>query len=166
MRSRFPDVTVRLSAAVLAAAAALAAGCGLPEAEFIAGADYEPCMANIPVCRGTAGCTLTENKYLEGDFPGYRNFVVTSPADTKIRLKFFFKTRKHPGEDTEIIWYEPGCSDSHKWESGGADLFLKAGGDRIFEVEQKVKRSGAHLIEIDSDATTHYFLRVEVITPM
>ncbi|NOZ86990.1 MAG: hypothetical protein GXP49_12150 [Deltaproteobacteria bacterium] len=144
---------------------ALFPGCTRPEAEFIAGADYDVCLANIPICRGTAGCTLTEYKYLEGDFPGFRNFIVTSPADTKIKIKIFFKTREHPGQDTTITWYEPGCTDSHKYESNGADLFLKAGGDRIFAVEEKMRRSGDHLVEIDSDAHTHYFLRIELITP-
>jgi len=142
-------------------------GCGAPESDFIAGADFEPCLSTIPACQVTAGCTIGEFKYLEGDFPGFRNFVVrTGTSDTTIMVHVFFKTRKHPGEDTEIIWYEPSCSDSYRYESGGEDIFSKAGGDRIFSKGKKMRRAGDHLVEIYSDAYTHYFLRVELITPM
>jgi len=145
----------------------LAAGCGLDEADFIQGAEFEPCLSTVPVCQVTAGCIMGEFKYLEGDFPGFRNFVVrTGTADTEIVVRMFFKTRKHPGEDTEIIWFEPSCSDSYSYESGSDDIFSKAGGDRIFSQSKTVRRSGDHLIEIYSDAYTHYFLRVDLITPM
>jgi len=152
---------------LLAAAALLAAGCGVDEAEFIADAEFEPCLSTVPVCQVTAGCIMGEFKYLEGNFPGFRNFIVrTGTADTEIVVQMFFKSRKHPGEDTEIIWYEPSCSDSYSYESGGDDLFSKAGGDRIFSQSKTVRRAGDHLIDIYSDAYTHYFLRVDLITPM
>ena len=154
----------RLGLALLLAA--LSVACGVSEGDFIAGADYDPCESNIPICRQTAGCAMGENKYIEGDFPGYANFLVTTPADTTIVVKLFFKTRQHPGEDTEIIWYEPGCFDSFNYESKGDDIFAKAGGDRVFAQEHMVQREGDHLIEIFCDARTHYFARVELKTPM
>jgi hypothetical protein len=144
----------------------LLCGCGVSESDFIAGADHDPCMANVPVCQTGAGCTMGETKYIEGNFPGFVNFVVTTPADTKIVVKIFFKTRKHPGEDTTIDWYEPGCHDSYTYESMGADVFAIAGGDRVFSQGQKVRMSGDHLVEVYCDATTHYFIRVGVQTPM
>jgi hypothetical protein len=140
-------------------------GCGVSEGDFIAGADPDPCQGNVPVCATSAGCVLAETKYMEGDFPGLANFVVTTPADTSIEVKLFFKTRVHPGDDTEFIWYEPGCGDNYVWESGGIDMFAKAGADRVFSQAHEVRRAGDHLIEIYSDATTHYFLRVELSTP-
>lgn len=151
---------------LVALSALLAVGCGIDEGAFIQGADFDPCLSNLPVCQQTAGCALGENKYTEGDFPGYRNFVVTTPADTTVVVKIFFKTRVHPGQDTEIIWYEPGCHDSYVYRSEGDDIFALAGGSRVFSQEKKVRRAGDHLVEIFSDAYTHYFLRVELITPM
>jgi len=156
--------TCRLALGILVIALAMA--CGVSEGDFISGADHDPCESNIPVCQQTAGCAMGESKYIEGDFPGYTNFVVTTPADTTIVVKLFFKTRVHPGEDTEIIWYEPGCHDSYDYESEGKDIFSEAGGDRVFAKEQKVRRDGDHLIEIFSDARTHYFIRVELQTPL
>jgi hypothetical protein len=144
----------------------LLGACGVSESDFISGADHDPCMANVPVCQTTAGCTMGENKYIEGNFPGFVNFVVTTPADTTIVVKMFFKTRIHPGEDTEINWYEPGCHDSYTYESMGADIFAIAGGDRVFSQKQRVRMSGDHQIDVYCDATTHYFIRVEVQTPM
>jgi len=140
--------------------------CGVQEGDFIAGAESDPCMANVPVCQTTAGCNLDESHYIEGDFPGYRNFVVSTPADTTIVVRIFFKTRKHPGEDTEIIWYEPGCHVSYNYESKGQDIFQMAGTDRIFTQEKKVRQAGDHLVEIFSDATCHFFARVDIQTPM
>jgi hypothetical protein len=155
-------ITILIGAGLLLALCA----CGVSEADFISGADSDPCMANVPVCQTTAGCTLAESKYMEGDFPGFRSFIVTTPADTTVVVRLFFKTRVHPGEDTQIIWYEPGCHDSYTYESQGEDIFAKAGGDREFDQEMKVRMSGDHLVEIYSDATTHFFCRVDVQTPM
>ena len=140
--------------------------CGVDEGDFIAGAKFDPCESNIPICQYTAGCAMGESKYIEGDFPGYVNFLVTTPADTTVVVKLFFKTRDHPGEDTEIIWYEPGCNDSYEYRSDGDDIFSIAGGDRVFAREQKLRQKGDHWIEIFSDARTHYFVRVDLKTPL
>lgn len=139
--------------------------CGVSEGDFIVGADHEPCMSNIPVCTTTAGCAMNETTYLEGDFPGMRNFLVTTPADTEVTIRIFFKTEVHPGDDTEIRWYEPGCSSYYVYESMGVDIFSKAGSDRTFSQTKLVRAAGDHLIEIYSDAWTHYFVRVELTTP-
>lgn len=130
--------------------------------DFIAGAEHDPCMANAPVCQTTAGCVMDETKYIEGYFPGFTNFIVTTSADATIVVKLFFETRKHPGEDTEINWYEPGCHESYTYESMGADVFAIAGEGRVFEQEQTVLQEGPHLVDIYSDANTHYYLRVEL----
>jgi len=156
--------TCRLALGILVIALAMA--CGVSEGDFISGADHDPCESNIPVCQQTAGCAMGESKYIEGDFPGYTNFVVITPADATIVIKIFFKTREQPGVDTEIIWYEPGCNESYNYESGGEDIFaVAAGADGVFTKEQKIKIAGDHLIEIYSDALTHYFVRVELQIP-
>jgi hypothetical protein len=140
--------------------------CGVSEGDFIAGADHDPCRINIPVCNQTAGCALGEWNYTEGDFPGFTNFIVTTPADTWIVVKLFFKDFKHPGDELEIVWYEPGCRDKYVYNLYNKDVYEMAGGDRVFAQEKKVRQAGDHLIEIYSDATTHFFVRVELKTPM
>lgn len=148
----------------------LSTACGVSEADFIAGADHDPCQANIGVCQTTAGCTMGEYKYIEaggdGDRIGFRSFVVDTPADTTLVVKMFFKTREHPGEDTNITWYEVGCHDSYEYESMGKDIFSLAGNDRIFSQGMLLRQSGPHLVELDSDAVAHVFIRVELQTPM
>ncbi len=140
--------------------------CGISEGDFIRGAEHDPCMDGVPVCNTTAGCIINEAIYIEGDFPrDLVKFIVTTPADTGIEVKIFFKSMKHPGGDTEIRWYEPGCADYYVYESMGVDIFEKAGSDRVFRQERKVRMAGDHLIEIYSDATTHYFIRVELDHP-
>jgi hypothetical protein len=129
--------------------------------DFIDGAQHDPCMANAPVCQTTAGCVMDETKYIEGHFPGFINFIVNTTANATIVVRIFFETRGHPGEDTEIIWYEPGCSEAYSYESAGVDIFEIAGEDRVFEQEQTVLQEGSHLVDVYSDSTTHYYLRVE-----
>ena len=141
-------------------------GCGYDEADFISGARRDPCNANTPVCNGTAGCSMGEWNYIEGDFPGFINFLVTTPADTTIVVKLFFKDRKHPGEELEIIWYEPGCRQRYVYSSYLEDIFKIAGGDSVLAESKLVREPGDHLIEIYCDAWTHFFVRVELITPM
>jgi hypothetical protein len=141
--------------------------CGLGDEVFVAGAEYDPCMATVGVCQTAAGCNMGETVYIEGDFPGFRNFVVkTLLADTTLVVKVFFKTRKHPGEDTEITWFEPGCNDFYRYESFGEDIFAEAGTDQVFQKEQKLRQAGPHLVEIYSDAWAHYLLRVELKEPL
>jgi len=145
----------------------LLGACGLAEEVFIAGADYDPCQATVGVCQTAAGCNMGETKYIEGDFPGFRSFVVkTLVEDTTLEIQIFFKTRKHPGEDTEITWYEPGCNDFYRYESFGEDIFAEAGADQVFIKAQKMRQSGPHLVEIYSDAYTHYLLRVVLNEPL
>ncbi len=145
----------------------LISACGLDEGDFIAGADEVSCQENIPVCETTAGCLMGESTYIEGDLPGTISFVVTTPANTTIVVKLFFETEINPGENTTIIWYEPGCGGNiQSYQSGGVDdIFSMAGGDRVFSQEKTVSQAGDHLIEIVSDAYVHYFARVDLITP-
>jgi hypothetical protein len=139
--------------------------CGVDEGAFLAGSDGVPCQENVPVCQTSAGCIMGESRYVEGNFPGIISFVVTTPADTIVAVKLFFKGQINPGEDTEIIWYEPGCGDKQIYMSGVDDIFSLTGEDGVFSQEKKVRRAGDHLIEIESDAYTHFFARVELDPP-
>ena len=129
---------------------------------FIAGAELEPCSSTVEICQVTAGCVLAEDEYLAGSFPGFRNFVVRTPDRATLAIRLFFEERRHPGEVTEIIWFEPGCADSEKYDSNGADIIAEAGDGREFIRSALMQRAGDHLIEIYSDAHVQYLLRVEV----
>ncbi|MBW1810437.1 MAG: hypothetical protein JRJ87_19730 [Deltaproteobacteria bacterium] len=129
---------------------------------FTDGADLDTCTYNIPICQTVVGCVLGEKKFFEGQFPGFISFLITTPADATIVVKMFFETRMHPGQDTAINWYEPGCHDSYSYRSMGANIFEMAGEDRVFTQEQKIRREGDHLVEIYSDANAHYYLRTEL----
>lgn len=149
-----------------------ASGCFLPatsEQSFKSGANLDPCDQVIPICKGySAGCVLTDDRYLEGNFPGRIQFLVeTIPGDWIIRVSFFFAERRSPGTDTTVDWFEPGCTDQYRYQESkdrlSGDLFEKAGRDQVFEVEQGIAEYGDHLIEINSDATARYVIRTEVV---
>jgi len=141
------------------------AGCGGEASAFIEGLVLDPCVTNVPVCQQTAGCIMGEGKYLEGDFPGAFNFVVHTPQETEIEVELLFSARKHPGEELDIVWYEVGCHEALKYTSLGKDIFQEAGDDLVFAQTKRLQREGDHLIEVSSDAITHYFARIDVRPP-
>jgi hypothetical protein len=140
-----------------------------PEAAYLGDRKADPCNGVQAVCKGqTAGCTLDEKHYIEGTFPGERKLLVqTTQGDWKIRVLLFLKEQLSPGTETEISWYEPGCTDEYRWKlsdhSIQGDLFEQAGQDQIFEVEHAVVESGDHLVTVWSDAVCRYYLRIEVL---
>ena len=148
-------------ALTLAAAACSACGVG-PESNFTLGLDLERCDSTFPVCQTTAGCILTPEEYLEGQFPGAREFIVPSRAEAVITVDIFFRTQQSVGLDTEVLWSEPGCFDSYQYRSDGRDIFTEAGNDRILSVSQQVFLEGDHLVQVFSDAVAEYLIRVRV----
>ena len=75
--------------------------------------------------------------------------------------------RLSPGTETEVTWFEPGCTDEYKYKLSksaiSGDLFEQAGRSQVFEVEQNVVEPGDHLVTVWSDAVCRYLLRVEVL---
>ncbi|MEL7368147.1 MAG: hypothetical protein AAFN74_04480 [Myxococcota bacterium] len=141
----------------------LSVGCGVgPESNFTLGLELDRCDGTFPVCQTTAGCILTPDRYLEGSFPGARQFIVPSLAEAVITVDIFFQTQVATGIDTEILWSEPGCFDAYQFRSDGRDIFFEAGNDRILSVSQQVFLDGDHLVEVFSDAVADYLLRVRV----
>jgi len=145
-------------------------GClqGTSEATFIGGRDEDLCNGVYHQCKGqTAGCVLDNDHYISGTFPGERKFLVeTTQGDWKIVVLLFLAERLAPGTETEVRWYEPGCTDEYlfklsKTKTAG-DLFQQAGRDQVFEVEHPVIEAGDHLISVWSDAVCRYDLRIEV----
>lgn len=143
--------------------ALVVSGCGFgAEGNFTAGLSRDRCDGTFPVCQTTAGCTMGVGKYVEGSFPGARQFIVPAPEESIITLRVFFRSQIATGIDTEILWHEPGCFDTYQYLSEGADIFLEAGDDLIFEQSKQVFLSGDHLVEVISDAVAEYIIAVEV----
>lgn len=152
-----------MTRAIIAVLASLLTGCGLgAEGNFTGGLELDRCDGTYPVCQTTAGCTLGVGKYVEGKFPGAREFVVPAPEEAIVTVRIFFRTEVATGVDTEILWHEPGCFDTYQYASEGADIFLEAGNDRILEKSQQVFLGGDHLVEVFSDAVAEYLLAIEV----
>ena len=134
---------------------------------FIGSRSETACDSALSLCKGkVAGCVMDDTKYLKGTFPGSRRVMVKTTAGAwKIKVSLFLEGKASPGTETEISWYEPACSDvfKHQQSKAGSDLFTAAGSDNTFEIEHSVAKAGDHLVEIFSDATTRYLLRVEAI---
>ncbi|MCK5805606.1 MAG: hypothetical protein KAI66_22430 [Lentisphaeria bacterium] len=119
------------------------------------GALKNTCQENIPICNTTAGCVLLWDDYLEGDFPGAISFVVHSSGEQWIDILILFKPRTDQGTATEIRWYTPDCNDFNIQFNDGSTLFS----DDSYLAQSGPIGQGAHLVEISSDATAHYYLR-------
>lgn len=143
-----------------------AMGCGLSGlGNFTDGRDLDRCEDTFPVCQTTAGCLLSESKYIDGSFPGQRQVIVKAPAEAIIHVEVFFVDQTAAGVDTEIRWHEPACFDTYIWNSEGRDVFLLAGSSLTLSVSQQVFEDGDHLIEIFSDAVADYRLRIRIDAP-
>jgi hypothetical protein len=138
------------------------------EATFIGGRDEDLCEGVFHQCKGqTAGCLLDEQHYFTGTFPGERKVLVeTTQGDWKIRVLLFLAERLSPGTETEVRWYEPGCTDEYKYQLSkdklAGDLFEQAGRDQVFTVEHPVIEAGDHLVSVWSDAVCRFDLRIEI----
>jgi len=138
------------------------------DAGFIGNRSEDLCAGVLTVCKGmTAGCILDDKHYIKGTFPGERKFLVSAASGKKIRVLILLQNKLSPGTETEVSWFEPGCTDEYKYSlsksGGGQDLFQAAGADDIFEVEHPVVDNGDHLVSVWSDAVAEYLLRVEVL---
>lgn len=137
-------------------------GCDAGLGNFTDGRTLIRCEDTFPVCQTTAGCVLGERQYLEGRFPGQRQFIVQAPADSLIGVELFFVEQTASGLETEIRWNEPGCFDFQIWNSEGQDIFRLAGQDNVLSQTRQVFESGDHLIEVFSDAVIDYRLRITI----
>ncbi|MGI5864238.1 MAG: hypothetical protein ACOX6T_19580 [Myxococcales bacterium] len=145
-----------------AAFATLLAACADPEEQFKAGRLYDACDRAWPVCTTTGGCVLGNAQYLEGRFPGTRRFVVRTEGQAEIAIVMLLKTQGATGAETRFEWNEAGCGSKSVEAVEGLSLFKEY--EALGEVRRvaKVHREGDHLIEVTSDATADYLLKVEV----
>jgi hypothetical protein len=138
------------------------------EATFVGGREMLLCDAVYPVCKGKfAGCTLDNVHYIQGTFPGTRKFLVeTTQGDWVIKVLVFLENRLSPGTETELNWFEPGCAEEYRYQISkdklSGDLFEQAGKTQVFVKEHPVVEPGDHLVEIYSDATCRYDIRIDI----
>lgn len=162
MRTKSAQILCGLLTMILATS--FFAGCSLSsEDSFIQGARLDPCDNAVPVCSYTAGCRLAEgDNYMQGVFPGYYNVIVPTAGEANISVLFYFRSQEAPGSDTEVIWNEPGCHDSYNYYTEGIDLFRQVGSDRLWTVSNRVYQEGDHMLEITSDASAEFLLKIEL----
>ena len=141
----------------------LVPGCLFTASGGFAGAREENiCDSTIPVCNTTGGCVLDEDHYIKGVFPGNRRFIVRTKGEAILTVRLYFDMPKSPGADTNIYVYESGCVERFAFETAGRDIFRMAGPDQEFTWETRVYQEGDHLVEVNSDATSDFYLRVDI----
>ena len=146
---------------LLALVLLLLGSCPDPEQLFVEGRLPDRCDASWPVCTTTAGCVMSASSYLTGKFPGTRRFIVRTDGPRSLSLVLYLKNQAATGQETRIVFYEAGCGTQAVATVSGKDLFKEADADSTFRRQKDVFKKGDHLIEITSDATTEYLLRVE-----
>jgi len=141
----------------------LVPGCLFTASGGFAGAREENiCDSTIPVCNTTGGCVLDEDHYIKGVFPGNRRFIVRTKGEAILTVRLYFDMPRSPGADTNIYVYESGCVERFAFETAGRDIFRMAGPDQEFTWETRVYQEGDHLVEVNSDATSDFYLRVDI----
>jgi hypothetical protein len=159
-------IHLRTSAVSLAALAGVLSSACVPTAEdnFTDGRSQVACTSTVPVCSTTAGCVLDGTNYAAGNFAqgATQRVIVRTTVPSEIDVSLFFVTESSPGTDTEVTWYEVGCTDRFSVDSNGVDVFASAGPDRVWLSKQQVFTDGDHLVEVFSDAQADYLLKVDV----
>jgi len=149
----------------LCVAGAGVAGCSGGD-YIIAGRNLDPCLENLPACtRASASCVLDPGTYAEQDFPGIFNFLVDIDAGNELEILMFFADQNDAGQETQIVWNEPGCSDQTVYNSQGADLFYEARDVGVLSRKAKMKEDGEHLVEIDTDMRAKVLITVNIVVP-
>lgn len=138
-----------------------ATACASAEDLFVSGRLRDTCNESWPVCTTVAGCMVGDTSYLEGKFPGTRRFIVKTDGQREISVVLFFKNEGAIGTETRIVWNEAGCGASSIEVIDGRSLFKEAAIDGTLKRSKNVFTEGDHLIEITSDATVDYLLRIE-----
>ncbi len=149
--------------ALAATVAVLAPACIFTASGGFAGTREENvCDSTIPVCNTTGGCVLDEDHFIKGELPGTRRFVIRTHGEAVVSVRLYFDQPSSPGADTNIYVYESGCVERFAYETAGRDIFREAGPDQEFDWDTQVYQGGDHLVELNSDAVSSYYLRVDI----
>lgn len=160
------QLTMALTPVAAIALVSLLGACG--GGDFIIGGRSEdPCLESIPACppKGYAQCIMDSSRYAEVTFPGFFSFLVNVDAKHELEVVLLLAEQRDAGFETQITWWEPGCSDAYTYNSEGADLFYEARDTGVLTRKMRVEVKGEHLIEIESDMQALVLITSNVIVP-
>jgi hypothetical protein len=154
---------LRALAALASLSASLAAGCVDAESAFVGNRLRDVCNEDWPVCNTAAGCVIGNGQYVPGTFPGTVRMIVQTQLSTNVSIDIFLRTEGAVGTVTNLYWFEVGCGTNYIDHVTGKDLFAKFDAQGIFTDTQQLVEPGDHLIEVSSDATADYLLKLDVV---
>ena len=132
-------------------------GCVREDQVFTEGRLRTTCNGAIPVCDSRGACILGDDQYIDGSFPGGKKVIVrTGTDDNTLLVRFLLREMLSPGTEILVRAHEPACSNFDERHIDEADLFERAGDDRILEFELALPGKGDHMIEIFSDMAAEY----------
>ena len=138
-------------------------GCLSREENFTQGRLETLCEASLPICKTRVTCTLDEQHYLTGVFPGAQRAVVYTPHPrTTITTRILLDDQIYPGTEFFIRAYQVGCVGVEEERLADVDVFQRAGDDRVLEFTFILEGRGDHLIEWFSDATASYAVAIDL----
>lgn len=140
-------------------------GCGAStQAQFIGARIPDACGANWPVCSTFAGCRLDNGSYVQGKLPGARKLIVHSVGPAHLEVAMLVDDAQAQGQATAITVFEPGCGVQYRTAVDGKTFFAESQNQAgaPFVRGWDLSAGGDHLVQLDSDATATYLLRVTV----
>jgi hypothetical protein len=140
-------------------------GCAAgPEEDFIGDRIPDKCGSNWPVCDTFAGCRLDSTSYVTGKLPGRRKLIVHSQGPARIDVSMLVENAQAEGTEADITLFEPGCGVQYRTQVDGRSFFAESqsASGVPFVRGADVSTGGDHLIEVGSDATATYLLKVTV----
>jgi hypothetical protein len=135
-----------------------------PSSNFIGNRIPDACGGDWPVCTTFAGCRLDETSYTQGNLPGSTKFIVSTTGPATLTLSMFVTNAQAAGTDTSFTFFEPGCGVQYRIDVSGLSFFAESQNEEglPFVRTQTVSEAGDHLIELDSDATCSYLLKIDI----
>ncbi len=140
------------------------AGCSDAASIFVGDRLRDECNGNWPVCTTAAGCVIGNGQYVPGTFPGTLRMIVQIQLPTNVSIDIFLKTEGAVGTETDLTWYEVGCGSAFKDPVTGKDLFAQFNAQGEFTDTHPLYEPGDHLIEVVSDATADYLIKLDLQT--
>ncbi len=160
-----PPPSKRTRLWVVAAAAIRLAACGSPKDAWVGGRIQDPCGGSWPVCNSVVGCPLDSTSFAEGKLPATTGYLVRTPGPATVTIHLFLDSVTSAGNQTILTWYETGCTSRFQTEATGSVFVGEAQNLGEFARSQQLAGAGDHLIQIQSDATASYSIKVDV-TPV
>lgn len=147
----------------LIALSLLAAGCIDDTRLFTEGRLEDPCNNAIPICNTQAGCTVHNESFYAGEFPGGLRFIVRGEAEENTLIaRFLLDDMIFPGTEMLVHVKTPDCNSFEEEHVRERDLFDLSGDDRVLEYVLDMPGRGDHLLEVFSDMSATYQMTTTV----